>query len=44
MNLLATLEEAFTESDLPFKVDVLDWATISENFKKIIQAQHVVVK
>lgn len=29
-------EDAFSESDLPFKVDILDWSIISEEFKKII--------
>ena len=28
------LAEAFEESDLPMRVDVLDWHTISEEFKK----------
>lgn len=42
--LLATLEEAFDESDLPWKVDVVDWATTSERFRKIIKADHVVLQ
>lgn len=32
----ARLEEAFSESDLPWKVDVLDWAQADEFFRKII--------
>ena len=32
----ADLREAFSESDLPFKVDFLDWADIKEDFKKLI--------
>ena len=32
----ADLREAFSESDLSFKVDLTDWAGISEDFKKII--------
>lgn len=28
----ARLEEAFSESDLPWKVDVLDWALMDEGF------------
>ena len=36
---LAELREAFTDSDLPFRVDVLDWHTISENFRHIIAEQ-----
>jgi len=33
----AKLTEAFEESDLPFKVDIIDWSTISDNFRKLIQ-------
>ena len=41
---LADLKEAFTESDLPFKVDLLDWATVNDRFRRIIEKEHVVVK
>ena len=34
----AMLTEAFEESNLPFKVDVVDWASISSNFKEIIRS------
>jgi type I restriction enzyme S subunit len=34
---LADLDEAFDESDLPFKVDILDWATTSETFRAIVR-------
>jgi type I restriction enzyme S subunit len=34
---LALLEEAFSESHLPFKVDVVDWYTLSELFKLAIE-------
>ena len=32
------LEEAFSESDLPFRVDVLDWHAISPEFREQIAA------
>jgi hypothetical protein len=32
------LTEAFEESELPYKVDIVDWSTMSENFRKLIQA------
>jgi predicted nucleotidyltransferase len=41
---LANLSEAFSESDLPFKVDVVDWATTQENFRRIIEEHHVVLQ
>ncbi len=40
----AMLNEAFEESDLPFKVDVIDWTTISERFKKIIQSSLIPIE
>jgi len=33
---LAILKEAFKESNLPFKVDVLDWAATGEKFRNLI--------
>lgn len=36
--LLAEVSEAFSESDLPWKVDVVDWATTSETFRQRILA------
>ncbi len=43
-SILADLEEAFRESDLPFKVDVVEWATTKENFRRIIEREYVVVQ
>lgn len=40
----AALADAFSESDLPFKVDVVDWATTSESFRSIIASERVVLK
>lgn len=40
---LAALEHDFTESALPFKVDVVDWATTGEAFRDIIRQTHTVV-
>ena len=41
---LGLIEEAFEESDLPYKVDVADWATTSDSFRKIIEQDRVVVQ
>ena len=38
------LAEAFEESDLPIRVDVLDWHTISEKFKRIIAEEYEVIQ
>ena len=34
---LSALKDAFAESNLPFRVDLVDWATTSESFRKIIE-------
>jgi len=39
---LADLQDAFRESDLPFKVDVIDWATTGNPFRRIVEKQYVV--
>lgn len=39
----AALAEAFDESDLPWRVDVVDWATTGEAFKALIVEWHVVL-
>lgn len=41
---MADLKEAFTESDLPFRVDIADWASTSESFQQIIKNQHVTIR
>jgi type I restriction enzyme S subunit len=40
---LTNLREAFSESDIPFKVDIVDWATTNESFRKIIENKNVVL-
>ena len=41
---LSRLKEAFEESDLPFRVDVLDWHAISPEFQEVIGKQYEVVQ
>lgn len=41
---LASITHAFDSSDLPLRVDVVDWATTSETFRKIIERDKVVVQ
>jgi len=38
------LADDFSESDLPFKVDIVDWATTGERFRKIIEAERIVLQ
>jgi predicted nucleotidyltransferase len=40
---LRLLEEAFETSDLPFRVDVLDWHAISDSFRRVIEQNYLVL-
>lgn len=42
--LLASLHEAFSESDLPWKVDVVDWSTTSPEFRAAIEQQKICIQ
>lgn len=44
LNTSASLADDFSESDLPWKVDVVDWASTGESFRKIIERDKVVVQ
>ena len=44
LSVSAELAEAFSESDLPWKVDVVDWVTTSDSFRKIIEKDKVVLQ
>lgn len=43
LELLAEVAEAFSESDLPWKVDLVDWATTSERFRQVIAGQKLIL-
>lgn len=38
-----SLKEDFQESDLPFRVDVLDWNSISPEFKAVIEKKYEIL-
>ncbi len=42
-SVIANLREAFEESDIPFRVDILDWHAISKEFQKVILAKYEVL-
>lgn len=44
LQVQAALTEAFSESDLPWRVDVVDWATTSDAFRQLIASHKVVVQ
>lgn len=44
LDQLAAITDAFATSDLPIRVDVVDWASTSEVFRKRIAQDKVVVQ
>lgn len=40
----ADLTAAFSESDLPWKVDIVDWAITDERFREIIREKYEIVQ
>lgn len=42
--VLYLLREEFKESDLPFRVEIMNWQTISDEFRKIIETQYEVIR
>jgi predicted nucleotidyltransferase len=40
---LTQLKQAFQDSDLPFLVDLVDWAWLPESYKAEINKQYVVI-
>ena len=44
LSLKADLVACFEESDLPFKVDLVDWASASDKFREIIKANKIVLQ
>jgi len=41
---LHEIMEAFSESNLPIRVDIMDWARVPESFHREIERAHVVVQ
>ena len=41
LETLSTLEEAFANSDLPYKIDLVDFQRISTEFQSLIKNNHV---
>jgi len=41
---IARLTDAFSDSDLPYKVDLVDWQDINDRWRQIIVAERVALK
>jgi type I restriction enzyme S subunit len=38
------MREDFAESDLPFRVDILDWATTNEPFRRVVELNKAIIQ
>ena len=43
VNVLFDMKEIFQESELTFRVDLLDWHTVSPEFKKVIEVGYEII-
>jgi len=43
-DIIYSLKEDFQESDLPFRVEVLDWHTISKEFRCVIEKKYEILQ
>ena len=41
--VLMELKEAFEESVIPFRVDILDWNGITDSFKSVIEQKYEII-
>lgn len=44
LSVRAALAEAFSQSELPWKVDIVDWATADDAFRRIIDDSKIMVQ
>lgn len=43
-DVLYSLKEDFRESDIPFRVDVLDWNVVSKKFQRVIEKKYEIIQ
>ena len=41
---MLVVEKAFADRNLPFRVDVVDWAKLTESMQKSIKKEHIVIQ
>ena len=43
-SILEQLREAFSDSTLPMRIDVAEWATLNETFRAIVQLNSIIIR
>lgn len=41
LQTMALMKEAFSESSIPFKVDLIDWSLTSDEFRRLIENENI---
>lgn len=41
---ITSLREAFSESNLPFRIDIVQWKEISKDFQAVVKKSHTVLQ
>ncbi|MBI2981065.1 MAG: nucleotidyltransferase domain-containing protein [Deltaproteobacteria bacterium] len=44
LKTLSRLHEAFEESDLPIRVDLIEWNRVSGEFREVIEKNHEIIQ
>ncbi len=44
IDVSGAMKEDFSESDLPFRVDLLDWSLTADNFRRVVEANRILVQ
>lgn len=44
LETLGNMKDDFSESDLPYRVDLVDWARTSETFRQIIENSYIPIQ
>lgn len=44
ISTLCELREAFSESDLPYRVDIVDMTTVADDFRAVIEANKITIQ
>ena len=42
--VIGAMQEDFSESDLPFRVDIVDWATTQDSFRHVIESDKILIQ
>nr|WP_294508368.1 nucleotidyltransferase domain-containing protein [uncultured Rhodopila sp.] len=44
LDIVGSIREDFADSDLPFRVDILDWGTASDPFRRVVEQDRIVLQ